>query len=116
MRISAVGFASTIAVAIDQILRLAPSIRGPIEPVVSSTKATSTIGFDVFAPNSGASGDARLDVPRTVTKHTGASARTSFVNMKTPPEKGLRRGYDSHGSRLALAGIAAGHRRISAGF
>ena len=33
---------ATIAVAIDQILRLAPSINPPIEPVVSSTKATST--------------------------------------------------------------------------
>ena len=37
--------ASTMVVAIDQILRLAPSISGPIEPVVSSTKATSTIGL-----------------------------------------------------------------------
>jgi hypothetical protein len=36
---------SAIAVAIDQILRLAPSIRPPIEPVVSSTNATSTVGF-----------------------------------------------------------------------
>src|SRR5437868_1598183 len=45
MRISASGLVSTIAVAIDQILRLAPSIRPPIEPVVSSTKATSTAGF-----------------------------------------------------------------------
>ena len=31
--------------AIDQILRLAPSISGPIEPVVSSTKPTSTMGL-----------------------------------------------------------------------
>src|SRR5262245_33089534 len=45
MRRSASGLASTIAVAIDQIFRLAPSIRPPIEPVVSSTKATSTAGF-----------------------------------------------------------------------
>ena len=42
---SASGLESTIAVAIDQILRLAPSSRPPIEPVVSSTKATSTAGF-----------------------------------------------------------------------
>ena len=42
---SASGLESTIAVAIDQILRLAPSIRPPIEPVVSSTKATSTVGL-----------------------------------------------------------------------
>src|SRR5882757_8193678 len=45
MRISASGLLSTIAVAIDQILRLVPSIRPPIEPVVSSTNATSTVGF-----------------------------------------------------------------------
>src|SRR3954462_69505 len=45
MRMSASGLESTIAVAIDQILRLAPSSRPPIEPVVSSTKATSTAGF-----------------------------------------------------------------------
>src|SRR4029079_10896445 len=42
---SAAGFESTIAVAMDQILRLAPSISPPIEPVVSSTKATSTVGL-----------------------------------------------------------------------
>src|SRR5262245_43881021 len=41
---SASGLESTIAVAIDQILRLAPSIRAPIEPVVSRTNATSTVG------------------------------------------------------------------------
>src|SRR5262245_41449881 len=45
MRISASGLESTIAVAIDQILRLAPSISEPIEPVVSSTNATSTAVF-----------------------------------------------------------------------
>ena len=42
---SASGLESTIAVAIDQILRLAPSSRPPIDPVVSSTNATSTAGF-----------------------------------------------------------------------
>ena len=45
MRISASGLESTIAVAIDQIFRLAPSIRPPIDPVVSSTNATSTVGL-----------------------------------------------------------------------
>src|SRR5918997_4074361 len=45
MRMSASGLASTIARAIDQILRLAPSISPPIEPVVSTTKATSTSGL-----------------------------------------------------------------------
>src|SRR5882757_4031766 len=47
MRMSASGLLSTIAVAIDQILRLAPSIKPPIDPVVSSTKATSTVGFAI---------------------------------------------------------------------
>src|SRR5882757_5244428 len=46
---SASGLESTIAVAIDQIFRLAPSINPPIEPVVSSTKATSTAGFAIAA-------------------------------------------------------------------
>src|SRR5579863_5678292 len=50
MRISASGLLSTIAVAIDQILRLASSIRPVIEPVVSRTKATSTAGFATAAP------------------------------------------------------------------
>src|SRR5712664_1880332 len=45
MRISASGLLSTMAVAIDQILRLAPSISPPIEPVVSRTNATSTAGL-----------------------------------------------------------------------
>src|SRR5471032_85015 len=49
MRMSASGLESTIAVAIDHILRLAPSIRPPIEPVVSSTKATSTVGLAAAA-------------------------------------------------------------------
>src|SRR5450755_4048070 len=49
MRMSASGLLSTIAVAIDQILRLAPSISPPIEPVVSSTKATSTVGLATAA-------------------------------------------------------------------
>src|SRR3977135_2781505 len=51
MRISASGLLATIAVAIDQILRLAPSIRPPIEPVVSSTKATSTVGLAWLSEN-----------------------------------------------------------------
>ena len=42
---SASGLESTIAVAIDQILRLAPSISPPIEPVVSTAKATSINGL-----------------------------------------------------------------------
>ncbi len=46
---SASGLASTTLVAMDQIFRLAPSSNPPIEPVVSSTKATSTVGFAVLA-------------------------------------------------------------------
>src|SRR5205814_4852052 len=40
-----VGCALIISLAIDQIFCLAPSIRPPIEPVVSRTKQTSTRGF-----------------------------------------------------------------------
>src|SRR5215813_2029955 len=70
MRTSAAGFSSTIAVAIDQILRLAPSISPPIEPVVSSTKATSTAGLALArdrpadrgrAMRANASGRSRMD-------------------------------------------------------
>src|SRR5260370_1173334 len=43
MRMSASGLASTIAVAIDQILRVAPSITPPIEPVVSTDRQISLV-------------------------------------------------------------------------
>src|SRR5260221_7333039 len=56
MRMSASGLESAIAVAIDQILRLAPSIRPPIEPVVSRTKATSTVGLATAPENAADSG------------------------------------------------------------
>src|SRR5258708_12505867 len=56
MRISASGLESTIAVAIDQIFRLAPSINPPIDPVVSRTKATSTVGFATAADRPADSG------------------------------------------------------------
>src|SRR6267143_5196212 len=42
---SGVGFALIISLAIDQIFCLAPSIKPPIEPVVSRTKQTSIRGF-----------------------------------------------------------------------
>src|SRR5882757_378790 len=58
MRMSASGLESTMAVAIDQILRLAPSIRPPIEPVVSSTNATSTVGLATAADRPAVSGSA----------------------------------------------------------
>src|SRR5262245_47718173 len=114
MRISAAGLASTIAVAIDQILRLAPSINGPIEPVVSSTNATSTIGLPFGAPKS--SDAARTGVAATnAAKHAGAKARAMLANMGLTLLKPSDGGHDSQASRLAVVRIAAGHRRISAG-
>src|SRR6476619_4296966 len=43
---SGVGFALIISLAIDQIFCFAPSIKPPIEPVVSRTKQTSMRGLD----------------------------------------------------------------------
>src|SRR5450631_4243704 len=84
MRICASGLASTIAVAIDQILRLALSINGPMEPVVSSTNATSTTGLalvDVVTPS--------LDQawPTTTNgsiKKARAAALAWFISMSSP--------------------------------
>ena len=53
---SASGLASTTLVAIDQILRLAPSSNPPIDPVVSSTKATSTVGLAMACESAAPSG------------------------------------------------------------
>src|SRR5262249_46912281 len=78
MRISASGEQSMIAVAIDQILRLAPSISGPMEPVVSSTNATSTMGLaaaDVVKKNDGASANA------------SAAACATWRSMVFPPAR-----------------------------
>src|SRR5262245_36491055 len=78
MRMSASGEQSMIAVAIDQILRLAPSISGPMEPVVSSTKATSTTGLaaaGVVKTNDGASAKA------------SAAACAIWRNMVFPPAR-----------------------------
>src|SRR4029453_6422303 len=44
--ISGVGCALIISLAIDQIFCFAPSIKPPIEPVVSRTKQTSMRGLD----------------------------------------------------------------------
>ena len=66
-----------MAVAIDQILRLAPSISGPIEPVVSSTKATSTTGFNAGL-KLGASGDAMTVVTASkAANQAGSTARSA---------------------------------------
>src|SRR6267143_7233120 len=45
MRISGVGLAAMISLAMDQIFCFAPSIKPDIEPVVSSTKQTSMCGL-----------------------------------------------------------------------
>src|SRR4030095_13752094 len=86
MRMSASGEQSMIAVAIDQILRLAPSISGPIEPVVSSTKATSTIGFGLIRAE-GSSAEAKAVVAaNAAAKQAGTSARSTLEIIGHPPE------------------------------
>src|SRR5947207_12146381 len=49
MRMSGVGLALVISLAIDQIFCFAPSMRPDIEPVVSSTKQTSILGLACFS-------------------------------------------------------------------
>ena len=49
MRISGVGLAEIISLAMLHIFSLAPAISPPIEPVVSSTKHTSILGFCFLA-------------------------------------------------------------------
>ena len=49
MRISGVGLAEIISLAILHIFSLAPAIKPPMEPVVSSTKQTSILGFSFLA-------------------------------------------------------------------
>src|SRR6185437_3514470 len=109
MRISAAGLASTMAVAIDQILRLAPSISGPIEPVVSSTKATSTIG-------SAAACVAEANGARQgVRQNARASALVTFPIMfplqkrfSDAPRVPFHRGWRGPELRLTTGGLAAG--------
>src|SRR5882757_8105431 len=75
MRMSASGLLSTIAVAIDQIFLLAPSIRPPIEPVVSSTNATSTVGFALAAEN------AAIDSNAAVAKASARKTMADFIGI-----------------------------------
>src|SRR6185369_1155296 len=104
MRMSASGLESTIAVAIDQILRLAPSSRPPIEPVVSSTNATSTAGF--------ATADDRPDDSERAVSAT-AKADGAMRGIVGSPSSVL-----SLGSKVALASRCievtkkAGYRQI----
>src|SRR5471030_2057265 len=84
MRICASGLASTIAVAIDQTFRLAFSISGPMEPVVSSTKANSTTGLartDVVAASLD---QARLYQANGSIKKARAAALAWFISMISP--------------------------------
>src|SRR5882724_7641958 len=81
MRMSASGEQSMIAVAIDQILRLAPSISGPIEPVVSSTKATSTTGFAMRLMSASAGSANAVVTANTAENDAGASARPMRENL-----------------------------------
>ena len=116
MRISASGLVSTIDVAIDQIFRLAPSISGPIEPVVSSTKPTSTTGLAA----------ACVATTNGTRKTARANALASLANMIHPSKwfsDGaiifLLRGGRGPGLRLAVGGLAAacfaaGPRKIGA--
>jgi hypothetical protein len=85
MRMSASGLLSTIAVAIDQILRLAPSIKPPTEPVVSSTKATSTVGLASAREN------AAVDTNATVAKASTRMAMAAvigFLHCSVPRNSG----------------------------
>src|SRR5450432_1659259 len=84
MRMSASGLLSTIAVAIDQILRLAPSIRPPIEPVVSSTNATSTVGF-AFAPE-----NAAVDSNAAAAATNARMAKADFICSSSVPSLGTQ--------------------------
>ncbi len=67
-----------IAVAIDQILRLAPSISGPIEPVVSSTNATSTTGLRP-------AGVGRRETTARARKASAAGLRNVAKHGHSPP-------------------------------
>src|SRR6266545_1392271 len=51
-RMSGVGLALVISLAIDQIFCFAPSMRPDMEPVVSSTKQTSIFGLSFFSGGS----------------------------------------------------------------
>src|SRR5262245_20396618 len=82
MRTSAPGNSSTMAVAIAQILRFAPSIRGPIEPVVSSTKATSTTGLALASGPEDSVGAANADgTGDNATRPASTRARVMLANM-----------------------------------
>src|SRR3954451_22283147 len=62
---SGVGCALIISLAIDQIFCFAPSIKPPIEPVVSRTKQTSMCGLDLsFGPVLASNGCQRLSIAK----------------------------------------------------
>src|SRR5581483_6604161 len=101
MRMSASGLLSTIAVAIDQILRLAPSIKPPIEPVVSSTNATSTAALAT-------AGEPTDDNGRTASASANAPAvMTGFMSLLHVPSPGTE-------ARLASGRLEVGKEAASA--
>src|SRR5438046_1286170 len=69
IRMSGVGLALVISLAMDQIFCLAPSMRPVIDPVVSSTKQTSILGFSFVCGSfaSALSGASTMPASKSVT-------------------------------------------------
>ncbi len=79
---SGVGWPLAIWFAIDQILRLAPSMRPDMEPVVSSTKATSMRGgFAATGAMSGVAGAASAGALRPFAWATRAVAASRMTKV-----------------------------------
>src|SRR6266516_6126135 len=81
MRMSGVGLALVISLAMDQIFCLAPSMRSFMEPVVSSTKQTSIFGLS-FIWDGGSLANAvrgKSQIPNT--KHQ----RNPNIQIPIPP-------------------------------
>src|SRR6266702_905730 len=87
MRISASGLLSTIAVAIDQILRLAPSISPPIEPVVSRTNATSTAGLALASEMAAEKGSAASAETNAKANAGRAAGLMAFLQWSVPANR-----------------------------
>src|SRR6266540_4442094 len=84
-RMSGVGLALVISLAIDQIFCFAPSMRPDMEPVVSSTKQTSIFGLSFF---SGGSSFARA-LAATSNVHV-SSVATVYVPLTLALSRGER--------------------------
>src|SRR5437870_6191619 len=89
MRMSGVGLALVISLAIDQIFCFAPSMSPDIEPVVSSTKQTSIFALSCFSEGSAF---ARA-LAATNSVHPSNPAATVFRRRATnPPQTPPREG------------------------